>query len=196
MLKASEIRGGNYIKHKSKIWKVISTSHVKPGKGGAYIQATLKSSKDGIKLEERFNSDENVEKIVITKKDCQFSYQEGNTVYLMDTENFETLEVNDANISADDLEMIKKFAVDEMILSLEYADEELIGISLPNSIAIKVELSDPVVKGQTAASSYKSAILVNGIKVAVPTYIEGGDTILINPYGEKGITFISRASKT
>jgi elongation factor P len=192
MSKASELTIGCYIKHKNKIWRLVSKAHVKPGKGGAYIQAVLKST-DGVKLEERFSTDDVVNKLMVTKRDYQFSYKENDTLFLIDTETYDSKEVNKSDIGQENFDLVLNFASDAVIISLEFADDDLINLTLPESILVEVELSDPVVKGQTAASSYKNAVLKNGLKIGVPPYVEAGDKIYINPYGEKGITFVSRA---
>jgi len=191
MSKINELNIGAFFNHKGKIWKLVDKAHVKPGKGGAYIQATLKST-CGIKLEERFSSDESVDRLMISKLEYQFSYSEGDVLFLIDNETFETKEVNAAETSAENFALIKAFADEDTVLTLEYADDLIINISLPESMIVEVEFADPVVKGQTAASSYKGGILKNGIKVLIPPYVGSGDKIKVNPYGDKGVTFISR----
>lgn len=192
MIKANELSIGSCIRHKNRIWKLTAKEHVKPGKGGAFIQATLKDTQNGTKLEERFSSDETIEKVMITKKECQYSYSEGDSIFVTDNETYETIEITPEHISKENMNLIKAFAEEELVMNLEYADDLLINAELPHSISVEVDIADPIVKGQTAASSYKSSVLKNGIKVAVPPYIKAGDKIVINPYGEKGVTFVSR----
>jgi elongation factor P len=191
MSKINELNIGAFFKHKGKIWKLVDKAHVKPGKGGAYIQASLKSI-CGIKLEERFSSDENVDRLIISKLEYQFSYIDGDVIFLIDNETFETKEINVSDTNAENFALIRAFADEDTILTLEYADDLIINISLPESMVVEVEFADPVVKGQTAASSFKHGVLKNGIKLLIPPYVESGHKIKVNPYGDKGVTFISR----
>lgn len=191
-IKASELHIGASIKLNNKIWKVVDKMHVKPGKGGAYLQTTLKSL-DGTKLEHRFSSSDNVETIMIEKKEFQFSYQEKDTVFLIDNQTYETIEVTKNTISEKSWHILTTFATEDMSIHVEFADDEIIEITLPNSITVTVETADPVVKGQTAASSYKNATINKGTHILVPPYIESGNKIIVNLYAEKGIEFIERA---
>lgn len=190
-MKATELSIGNSIKLNGKIWKVTDKMHVKPGKGGAYLQTTLKSL-DGTKLEHRFSSSDTVELVSITKRACHFSYQEKGTLFFTDDATYETIEVTADTISKHSFHLVETYASEEMNLDIEFADDAIIDVLLPTSIAVEVETADPVVKGQTAASSYKNATIKGGIKIGVPPYIDAGDKIIINPYAEKGNEFVER----
>jgi|GEM_PF-201652 len=190
--KATDIVIGSYISLKGKIWKVIDKMHVKPGKGGAFIQATLKSI-DGIKLEHRFSSSDNIDNVLVERRSCQFSYKEKDILVFTNSQTYEAVEITADQVPAKTMELLNIFADENIEFMVEYADEKIIDVILPTSITVKIDEADPVVKGQTAASSYKNAIIKSNVKIGVPPYIEAGDKIVVNPYGEKGIEFVQRA---
>lgn len=189
--RAMELHVGSFIKFNGKIWKVTDKAHVKPGKGGAYLQATLKSI-CGTKLDHRFSSSDVVDVIIIEKKPCQFSYKEKDCIFLTDNATYETIEIHKDSINKDTWHLLDTFVAEGMDINVELADEAIIDILLPSSLQVEIETADPVVKGQTAASSYKNATIKNGIKILVPPYIDSGDKVIINLYAEKGIEFVER----
>lgn len=191
-MKGMDLVLGSSILLRDKIWKVVEKQHVKPGKGGAYLQVVLKSL-DGVKLEHRFSSSDVVETVMMERKKCQFSYFEKKSVFLTDLETYEVLEITSDMIPENSMFLLKKFATEDMVVDVEYANDQIYNVVLPANVKVRVEFADPVVKGQTAASSYKNAVLVNEINIGVPAYIASGDEIIVNLYGEKGIEFASRA---
>ena len=189
-MKANDLIIGSYINFKNQFWKVLSKQHVKPGKGGAYIQTKLKSKK-GTNLEQRFSSSEDVETVMVVQKKYTISYKEKNTVCLCDQETYEIFDITDNDIEQKEFEYLEKLISNETII-LEFGNEELMGIIFPKSLKVKITQADPVLKGQTASSSYKNAIIENNFSLLVPTYIKENDMILIDLFGEKGITFLSK----
>lgn len=190
-IKAMEVSPGSCIRFNGKIWKMVDKTHVKPGKGGAYVQVKMKAM-DGTKLEHRFSSSCNVELVIMEKKLCQFSYKEKDTIYFTDSQTYETIEITQNMVSKETMNLINTFACENMELYIEYADGEIVDVILPHAIEVIIESADPVVKGQTAASSYKNAIIKGNITIGVPPYIEAGNKIIVNPYAEKGIEFVER----
>ena len=163
----------------------VKTNAVKPGKGGAYNQVELKNLINGTKLNERFRAAETVEKVRLEQKDFTFLYEQGDALVFMDDESYEQLEL--------DKEFVGEraaFLQDGMKVTVELHEERPIGISLPDQVTLTITEADPVVKGQTAASSYKPAVLENGIRVMVPPFISSGEKIIIDT---NEITYISRA---
>lgn len=191
-VKGMDLVLGSSILLKGKIWKVISKQHVKPGKGGAYMQVVLKSL-DGVKLEHRFSSSDTVETVMMEKKKCQFSYIEKKSVYLTDLQTYEILEITPEMIPTNSMQFLVKFADETTLVDVEYANDMVYDVILPTNMKVRVEAADPVVKGQTAASSYKNAVICEDVNIAVPAYIGAGDEIIVNLYGEKGLEFVSRA---
>ena len=172
---AIEIKPGMIIEHKNDYWNVLKTQHVKPGKGGAYNQVELKSIIKGTKLNERFRSSETVEKAEVDEKKFNFLYSDDKNSFFMDNTSFEQISMSN-NIIGEKIRLLKENV--EVTISL--LDEKPLSIELPKNIDCVVESTDAVVKGQTAASSYKPAKLDNGLTITVPPFIENGDKIIID----------------
>ncbi|MFC4349258.1 elongation factor P [Kordiimonas lipolytica] len=169
------IRPGNVIEHKGGLWRAVKIAHTQPGKGGAYLQVELKNLRDGTKLNERFRSSEKVEKVSLEQKDYQFLFQDGDMFNFMDQETYEQIA-----ISAEDIGDDAVFLQDGMTVVIEMYEESPLGVSLPDKVTLEVTETEPVVKGQTASSSYKPAILENGLKVGVPPFVNAGDKIIVS----------------
>lgn len=180
------VKVGNVLEYKNKLWSVTKTQHVKPGKGGAFNQVEMKCLTDGTKLNERFRSDEKVEKVRLDQKDYQYLYEEGDNLVFMDTENYEQLSMTKVFIDEDRV----KFLQDSMIVTIESYEGTPIGVTLPQHVTLTITEADPVVKGQTAASSYKPAILENGVRVLVPPFIASGERIVVDT---NELTYVERA---
>tara|TARA_B100000029_G_scaffold314045_1_gene306493 strand:+ start:405 stop:977 length:573 start_codon:yes stop_codon:yes gene_type:complete len=174
----NEIKIGNIIEHKNKLWKVIKTQHTQPGKGGAYLQVELKDLKHGTKLNERFRSSESVEKIRLEEKNYQYLYKENNLFYFMDLISFDQITLNNDIIS----NFQEKFLFKNQNVIIEDYEGIPISIKLPENINLKVIETDAVIKGQTATSSYKPAILENGFRTQVPPHIVAEDHVVISTY--------------
>lgn len=184
-INGNEIRPGNVIEHKGTLWVAVKTQHVKPGKGPAYAQVELKNAIDGTKLNERFRSSETVERVRLEQKDYQFLYAEGDMLVFMDTDTYEQI-----NIRREFLEERAAFLQDGMTVTLEMHDERPISIKLPDYVTLEIVEADPVVKGQTASSSYKPAKLENGLRVMVPPFITAGEKIIVDT---NEVTYVRRA---
>ncbi len=172
---AIEIKPGMIIEHKNDLWNVLKTQHVKPGKGGAFNQVELKSVVKGTKLNVRFRSSENVEKAEMEEKKFNFLYSDEKNSYFMDNISFDQISISN-NIIGDRVKLLKE-NLEVVVLMLE---EKPLSIELPKNIDCIVDSTDAVVKGQTAASSYKPAKLDNGLTISVPPFIENGDKIIID----------------
>ena len=170
------IRPGMVIEHQSRLWRTIKIQHTQPGKGGAYLQVELKEIRGGSKLNERFRSSEKVERVRLDQKEYQFLYQEGDTFTFMDSINFEQVSLGPDLINSQQA----SFLQDGMIVTIESYEGELIGVQLPDTVVLEVIEADAVVKGQTASSSYKPAIVENGSRIMVPPHITSGIRIVVN----------------
>ncbi|KYB46001.1 elongation factor P, partial [Brucella anthropi] len=184
-INGNEIRPGNVIEHDGGLWAAVKTNAVKPGKGGAYNQVELKNLITGTKLNERFRAAETVERVRLEQKDFSFLYEQGEALVFMDTESYEQLE-----LLKDFVGDRAAFLQDGMMVTVELYEEKPIGIRLPEQVTLAIVEADPVVKGQTAASSYKPAILENGIRILVPPFIESGERVIVDT---SELTYISRA---
>lgn len=184
-INGNEIRHGNVLEHKGSLWVAVKTQHVKPGKGPAYAQVELKNALDGTKLNERFRSSETVERVRLEQKDHQFLYADGDNLVFMDLENYEQIQ-----LPKEFLGERAAFLQDGMQVTVESHETTAIGVSLPDQVTLKVVEAEPVVKGQTAASSNKPAILENGIRVMVPPFVGAGESIIVDT---NELTYIRRA---
>ncbi|TPW27591.1 elongation factor P [Pararhizobium mangrovi] len=184
-INGNEIKPGNVLEHNSSLWVAVKTNHVKPGKGGAFAQVEMKNLLDGSKLNERFRASETVERVRLEQKDFQYLYEEGEMLVFMDTDTFEQLELQKEFVGER-----SAFLQEGMGVTVELYEEKPIGVTLPNQVRLKIQEADPVVKGQTAASSYKPAVMENGVRVMVPPFIESGETIIVDT---NDITYIGRA---
>lgn len=174
-LNGNEIKPGNVIEHKNSLWVAVKTNAVKPGKGGAFNQVELKNLIDGTKHNERFRASETVEKVRLEQKDFQFLYEEGENLVFMDIQSYEQLE-----LQKDFVGERAAFLADGMTVTVELHEERPIGVRLPDQVTLEISEADPVVKGQTATSSYKPAKLENGVRVMVPQFIEAGEKIVVD----------------
>ena len=172
----NEIKVGNILEINNKLWKVLKTQHTQPGKGGAYIQAELKDIKEGTKMNSRFRSSETVERAVMNEKKFQYLYNDSQKFIFMDQQTYEQIELGLDLISEDQ----SRFLVENDNVILQFYNDKAIGIELPNSVILEVIETEGVVKGQTAASSYKPAILERGIKTTVPQFISTNDKIVVS----------------
>lgn len=184
-INGNEIKPGNVIEHKGGLWIAVKTNAVKPGKGGAFNQVELKNLIEGTKLNERFRASETVEKIRLEQKDFQFLYGEGEMLVFMDLATYDQLELQKEFVGDR-----AAFLQDGMSVRVEMYEEKPIGIFLPDQVVLEITEADPVVKGQTVSSSYKPAVMENGIRVMVPPFIEAGERIVVDT---NEITYIRRA---
>ncbi|MBK8009238.1 MAG: elongation factor P [Rhizobiales bacterium] len=184
-INGNEIRPGYVIEYQNTLWVAVKTMAVKPGKGPAYNQVELKNLIDGRKLNNRFGSDEKVERGRLEQKDFQYLYKEGESLVFMDTETYDQIQLAEEFVGERAL-----FLQDGMQVTLEMHDERPIGIKLPDYVTLQIVEADPVVKGQTAASSYKPAKLENGLRVMVPPFIASGEKVVVDT---NEITYVRRA---
>jgi len=184
-ISCNDIRPGNVLEHKGGLWVAVKTNHVKPGKGPAYCQVELKHVTEGTKLNERFRSADTVERVRLEQKDYQFLYAEGDMLVFMDNDTYEQLQ-----IPKDFLEERAAFLQDGMTVTVESHEDRPLGVTLPEQVTLEIAEADPVVKGQTAASSYKPARLENGMRVMVPPFIEAGEKIVVST---SEMTYVRRA---
>ncbi len=174
-INGNEIRPGNVLEHNGGLWAAVKVDHVKPGKGGAFAQVELKNLRNGSKLNERFRSADKVERVRLEQKDQQFLYEESGMLIVMDIETYEQVQ-----LSADLLGERRPFLQDGMTIVVEFYEEEALNAQLPQKVVCKIVETEPVVKGQTAANSFKPAILDNGVKVMVPPFVGNDEDIVVN----------------
>ncbi|CUH63741.1 Elongation factor P [Thalassovita gelatinovora] len=174
-INGNEIRPGNTLEHDGGLWVAVKVDHVKPGKGGAFAQVEMKNLRNGSKLNERFRSADKVERVRLEQKDQQFLYENDGMLVFMDTETFDQVE-----LPADLLGDRRPFLQDGMTVVIEYYDTEALNVTVPQKVVCKIVETEPVVKGQTAANSFKPALLDNGVRVMVPPFVGQDEDIVVN----------------
>ena len=184
-INGNSVKPGMIVEHKNDLWVVRKSQSVKPGKGGAFNQVEMKSLKNGSKLNERFRASEEVERVRVDEEKFQYLYQQENKLIFMNLTDYEQMEL-DVEFIGNKIDLLREN--DEVIL--EMYDEKPIGIQLPNTLIFEVSETEAVVKGQTAASSNKPAVLENGLRVMVPPFIEQGEKVIINT---EDLTYLKRA---
>ena len=180
-----DIRPGNIIEYENGLWKAVKIQHTQPGKGGAYMQVELKNIEDGRKTNVRFRSAETVEKVRLDTKDYQYLFADGEELTFMDKETFEQVVVQ-RDLIGDQA----AFLTDGMDVILETHEERPISVQLPQHVEADIAEADAVVKGQTASSSYKPAVLDNGVKIMVPPHIAAGTRVIVDT---TDFTYVKRA---
>lgn len=173
-LNGNAIRPGNVISHNNRLWAAVKTSHVKPGKGGAFAQVELRDLRDGTKLNERFRATETVERVILEEADCTYLYAENDAYIFMHSKTYDQFQ-----LSKDMLGDGVAFLQDGMTVCVQFYESEPISLNLPDTVIVTIIEADAVVKGQTASSSYKPAIADNGIRIMVPPHIGAGTRIVV-----------------
>ncbi len=169
------LRTGNIIERDGKLWRATKVHIVQMGNWRSYLQVELKDIRDGTKLNERVRPSDVLERVQLNEKPFQFLFQDGDQYTFMDQENFEQITVSEEAIGDPHV-----FLQEGMIVSIQSHEETPISVSLPPTVTMTIMEADPVVKGQTASSSYKPAKLENGVRVMVPPHIGVGTRIVVN----------------
>jgi len=180
-----DIRPGNILEYERGIWKVAKIQHTQPGKGGAYMQVEMKNLQDGRKTNVRFRSADTIERVRLDTKDFQYLYADGDMLVFMDQDTYEQIQ-----LPADLIGDAAAFLEDGMEVTLEMWEEKPISVALPEQVEARIVEADAVVKGQTASSSFKPAVLENGVRVMVPPHIESGTRIVVDVYER---TYVGKA---
>ena len=174
-ISSNEIRVGMLIEHKDDLWQVLKTQHVKPGKGGAFAQIEMKSVSKNTKLNERFRSSDYVEKASLDEIKFNFLYEDETDYYFINQKSFEQINIK-KNIVGEKGKML----TEDLQVSINFYNDRPLAVELPNQVTCKILTTDVALKGQTVSSSYKPAILDNGINIQVPPFIESGDIIIVD----------------
>jgi elongation factor P len=187
-INGNAVRPGYIIEHKGRLWVAVKIQHTQPGKGGAYLQVELKDIRDGTKLNERFRSSESVERVRLDERPYQFLFgDEGSGLTFMDQETYDQVVVP-ADLLGDGL----PFLEEGMMVTISSYEGDIVSVSLPDKVTVRIRDTEPVLKGQTAASSFKPAILENGVRVMVPPHIDSGTLIVVST-GE--MEYVERAKE-
>ena len=172
---ASSLRKGNVVEMDGKLYAVLKAENFHPGKGTPTTSVDMRRSSDGVKVSERWRTTEMVEKATVDEREYDFLYEDGEGFHFMNPETYEQVAVHE-DVVGDD----KPLLTDGMKCYLRTYEGVAISIELPQKVVVEIAETEPVTKGQTASSSYKPAILTNGLRVLVPPHIGAGTRIVIN----------------
>jgi elongation factor P len=173
---ATEIRVGNLIEWDKRVWRVLKSYHVHVGgRGGAFMQVEMKDLESGTKSNQRFRTDEKIERAYVEAREMQYLYQEGTNYVFMDKDTYEQM-----SLSADELEGQTGYLLPNTEVQINFHNERPIGVQLPPSVVLTVVDTEPNIKGATATTSFKPATLETGITVQVPPFVDKGERIKVN----------------
>ncbi|MCL2672932.1 MAG: elongation factor P [Alphaproteobacteria bacterium] len=182
---ANLIRAGWVIEHNGRQWTVLKINIITPGKGSPFIQVEMRDLNTGSKTNERWRTNDSVEKLNVEERDCQYTYREGDLLNFMFTDTFEQFAVP--------VEMMGEqvgFLQDSMPVTVDFIEGKPVGVNLPMHVTLKVAEADPALKGQTVTTSYKPARLENGMKIMVPPFVNAGEKIVV---ATADCTYVERA---
>lgn len=185
MINVNDIKNGMTIEIDGNIYQVIEFSHVKPGKGAAFVKIKLRNLRTGSIVENTYNSSIKVAKASIQRKPMQYLYQSGDTYSFMDMNTYEQVELSGSQMG-DNLKYLKE----NLTVDLVYFGDELIGVNLPEKIDYVITETEQAVKGNTSQGAQKDATLENGMVVKVPLFINEGESIIISTSDGK---YVSRS---
>lgn len=171
---AITLRAGNVIEHNNKLFVILKSDIFQPGKGASVVQVSMRDVRTGLKADERFRTQETVERVRIDEMEAQFLYAEGDSLTFMNNETFEQI-----TVPRDIVGEPAAFLQDGMTVTIETYEGQPIAATLPDTVTMAIVEADPVVKGQTASSSYKPAVLENGVRVMVPPHVSSGTRIVV-----------------
>ncbi|MEQ8510594.1 MAG: elongation factor P [Rhodospirillaceae bacterium] len=184
-IQANTMRPGMVIEHQDKQWTILKIELLQPGKGGAFIQVEMRDIASGNKSNDRWRTQDSVEKLEVREIDSQYLFKDGDQYTFMDTETFEQFV-----LTADDIGDAAPYLQDGMAVMADTIEGKPVSIKVPQNVTLEVVEADAVVKGQTATSSYKPGILENGVKVMIPPFVEAGTRIVVNTIDG---TYVERA---
>ena len=174
-INATEVRVGMILEFRNDLWEVLKTNHVKPGKGGAFAQVEMKSLNKNTKINERFRSSETVEKATLDEIKYNYMYSDDTDYFFMNPSSFEQISLKKNSIGKKG-----KLLIENLEVAISFHNEIPLNVILPNQVQCKIDTTDAALKGQTVSSSYKPALLENGLSIQVPPFIESGDNIIID----------------
>ncbi len=184
-INVTSVRNGNILEIDHGLWRVMKATHVTPGKGVACMQLEMRNIESGTKTNKRFNSSERVERVILSQRDMQYLYADGDDHHFMDMETYDQITLN-----RDMLDNALPYLLPEMMVQVEFHEERPLNVKLPQTVVLEVTECDAALKGQTATSSYKPGQLETGAAIMVPPYLEAGTRVKVNT--ETG-EFVERA---
>ena len=184
-INANLIRPGNILEHNGKQLLVLKIQLIQPGKGGAFIAVDMRDVRTGVKTNDRWRTADTVERLQAEERECTYLFGDADSLTFMDSESFEQFTIPREVVGEP-----AAFLQDGMVCTVDLIEGNPISVTLPDKVIMEVVEADPVVKGQTAASSYKPGKLENGVRVMIPPFIETGTRIVVNTADS---TYVERA---
>lgn len=175
MATISDINKGTILKFENTIYEVIDFLHVKPGKGQAFVRTKMKDLENGTTISKNFKKGDSFDVISIEEKDVQFLYQDKDEFYFMDLETYEQYPIA-ISVLGDSRLYLKE----NMKCSVKISEGKILGITIPNSVTLKVVSTEPGVRGNTAQGGSKPAVLETGLTVKVPLFLKEGEEVVID----------------
>ena len=175
MISTSDFRTGITFEVDGDVVQLVEFQHVKPGKGAAFVRCKLRNLKSGSVVERTFRPGEKFNQARIERKEMQFLYIDDDNWTFMDTENYEQITLPESV-----LEDAPKYLKENMTTGILFYDEEIIGMDLPKQVELKVQATDPGIKGDTASGGSKPATMETGVIVQVPFFVNEGDILIID----------------
>ena len=172
---ASSLRKGSVVDIDGKLYVVLTAQNIHPGKGTPVTQLDMRRIADGVKVSERYRTTETVERAFVDEREYQFLYQDGEGFHFMEPTTYDQVAVR-AELVGD----ASVYLQDGMLVHLSTHDGTPIALELPARVTLTITETEPVVKGQTASGSYKPAMLSNGLRIMIPTYITAGTRVVVN----------------
>jgi elongation factor P len=173
---AVEIRVGNLLEWDKRVWRVLKCYHVHVGgRGGAFMQVEMKDIESGTKTNQRFRTEDKVERAFVEPRDMEYLYQDGDSYVFMDKQNYEQL-----SLSADFLEGQSGFLLPNTDVQINFYNGRAIGVELPPSVVLTITDTEPAIKNATATTTFKPARMETGITVQVPPFVNQGERIKVN----------------
>lgn len=175
MFSVNDVKNGITFELDGEIFQVLEFSHVKPGKGAAFVKMKVKNLRSGSNTEKSFNSGTKLEKAMIEKKPMQFLYASGDSYNFMNMETYEQIDLTATQLGDD-----AKFLKEGLNVDLSFYQGELLGVMLPDKVELKVVHTEPAVKGNTTNNATKDAELESGLVIRVPLFVEEGDVVIVS----------------
>ncbi len=175
-ISGSQIRRGSVIVFEDEPCRVLEKQHIKPGKGPAYVQTKLRNLKTGVIFENRFRAADTIETAAMQTEELQFLYSDAHHYHFMNTETYEQMVMDD-----DMLGDAAQWLTENLVIEAEFYEGKPIGVQLPQTLELKVEETEPGVRGDTRTSVTKPAKLENGVTVQVPAFVDRGEVIRVDP---------------
>ncbi len=175
LIQATQLRPGMILEYNNGLWRVMAISHITPGNWRGMVQTKLRNVKTGTQTENRFRSEDRVERIILSQIEMEFLYQEGDDFHFMNTETYDQI-----TIPKELIEDVVGFLTPNLKVEVEFHETTPLNVSLPKTVNLKVVQTDPGMRSAAVTNTLKPATMETGLTVQVPHFVQEGETITIN----------------